>query len=133
MGPVLQVTIVPTQQHLTALKQQGVDAPQAQSGLALIDTGATMTSVDEKTCLTLGLTPTGVINIAHAGGTSPHNCYPVQIFFPDSKLPPLQIARAASVQLSMGKQPYIMLLGRDILANIKMTYNGPQGRLELAF
>jgi predicted aspartyl protease len=133
LGPVLTVVISPTSQHLQWLQANEKPIPDPISGLALIDTGAAITAVDEQACNTLGLHATGVVPIAHAGGSSSHPCYPVHISFPGTPLPSLQNPRVASVKLSVGKQPIILLLGRDLLSKMRVVYNGPAGRIELAF
>ncbi|HPL75715.1 MAG TPA: hypothetical protein PKW18_14235 [Candidatus Sumerlaeota bacterium] len=108
--------------------------PEPVKGLALIDTGATMTSVDEDVCKTLGLIPTGTIPIWHAGGTSVSLCYPIEIEFLGTPIPTMSHPRVATCHLSqMNGLNYILLLGRDILSMMKFTYNGLSGRIELAF
>jgi len=111
--------------------QQSVVMPIV--GKALIDTGATFTCVDENTCLTLGLNSVGIANMKHVDGTSTRTRYPVQISFPDFNLPPLNLVGAASVVLSNMIPPFVALIGRDLLAHFKLTYNGPRGRIEIAY
>jgi len=133
-GPVLRVLVSPTKEHLAMLGEQGQPGPAPIVGLALIDTGATVTAVDESVCLKLGIAPTGRGKIAHAGGEEVRACYPIQIEFPGAPLPSVTMLRAMSVNLQQfGKTPYILLFGRDLLANMKFIYTGPRGRIELAF
>ncbi len=133
LGPVLNVLVSPTRQHLESLERRGLTAPQPISGLALIDTGASSTAVDENVCRTLGLLPTGRISTAHAGGPEVRMCYPIQISFPRDPLPSLINPRAMSVNLQYGKTPYILLFGRDLLSKMKFVYHGLAGRFEIAF
>ena len=133
LGPVLQVVISPTPQYLNAREQRGGEPIQPKAGLALIDTGASVTAVDEGVCRDLGLQPTDRIGISHAGGVSEHLCYPVQILFPGTPLPPIIDARVVSVRLHEGKQPILLLLGRDVLSTLRLVYNGLEGRIEVAF
>jgi hypothetical protein len=132
-GPILQVTVSPTKQHIDALISQGQTPPEAIPGYAIIDTGASMTAVDEDVCRRLGLQPTGSQKTAHAGGPDIRACYPIQVSFPGTPLPSFSTPRAMSVNLQFGKTPYILLFGRDLLARIKFVYNGPAGRIGLAF
>jgi hypothetical protein len=97
VGPVLNVVVSPTKQHLDALAQNGQEAPKPIVGLAVIDTGATATAVDEEVCKMLGLKPTGAMKTAHAGGSEVRACYPIQIAFPNTPLPSLTTPRAMSV------------------------------------
>ncbi|NLV44454.1 MAG: hypothetical protein GXY07_08130 [Candidatus Hydrogenedentes bacterium] len=133
LGPVLQVVVSPTEEHIRALNQRGELPPQPVTGLALIDTGATATAVDEEVCRKLGLKPTGSMKTAHAGGPEERACYPIAISFPNTPFPAISTPTAMSVNLQFGKTPYILLFGRDLLVRIKFVYNGPAGRFEMAY
>lgn len=133
MGSVLSVVVSPTGQHLRGLELKGLSAPQPIVGFAIIDTGATVTAVDEGVCKRLGLQPTGMMKTAHAGGAEIRACYPIQVTFPNAPLPSFATPRAMSVNLQAGKSPYILLLGRDLLKNMVFVYNGFAGRFEIAF
>lgn len=112
---------------------KGLSTPLPIIGLAIIDTGATATAVDEEVCRRLGLQPTGMMKTAHAGGPEIRACYPIQVAFPNTPLPSVTIPRAMSVNLQFGEGPYILLFGRDLLRNMKFVYNGFAGRFEIAF
>ena len=133
MGPTLNTVVTPTSQHLESLEREGREVPLPISGLAIIDTGATFTAVDESICRRLGIKPTGAIRTAHAGGSEIRACYPIRVAFPDIFFPPTTLPQAMSVDLQFGKTPYMVLFGRDLLAKIKFVYNGPAGRFEIAF
>ncbi len=133
MGPLIAVTIALPQNLVEVLQSRGTPIPTPESGYALIDTGAGFTAVDESICRKLGLPQTGTAQMAHAGGVEQRPCFPVQITFPGAPLPPLQIVRAASVNLVAGKQPIIALLGREVLSRLRFVYNGPAGRIEIAY
>ena len=133
VGPSLNIVLSVTEEHQRALSSKGRSIPQPVSGAALIDTGASLTAVDEEVCRQLGLQPTGIVNISHANGSTPRNTYPIQIIFPGTPLPSLLLASALSVDLSCGTPRHIALLGRDLLSNLRMVYNGPVGRIEIMF
>jgi len=116
VGPFLQVTISQTKQHIEAVTRKGETIVSPISGLALIDTGASSTAVDESVCKKLGLSPTGQMTTAHAGGSEVRPCYPIQIIFPGTPLPAVTSARAMSVNLQFGKSPLVLLFGRDLLS-----------------
>ncbi len=62
------------------LLQQGKTLPQPVSGLALIDTGASTTCIDEDAARTLGLPVTNVVTVASASHSAARsNVYPAQI------------------------------------------------------
>ncbi|MEK6643084.1 MAG: hypothetical protein AABZ08_04190 [Planctomycetota bacterium] len=112
------------------MAERGAEVPSPISGLALIDTGASITAVDENVCRHLNLAPTDSILMSHAGGQETRECFPVQIMFPGTPLPPVANPRVVSCKLDA---PQILLLGRDLLSLMKFVYNGPQGRIEIAF
>jgi predicted aspartyl protease len=126
----LQVVISVTPQHADALAAKGEQPPKPLLGHALIDTGASITAVDEDVCRKLGLFSTGVVKMKHAGGADSRMCYPVQISFPGTPLPQFSNPRAVSCALG---GPHILLFGRDLLASLRFVYNGPAGRIEVAF
>jgi len=133
MGPVLQVVVSVTKEHAEKLAKQAQPVPEAVAGFALIDTGASITAVDEGVCQKLRLAPTGVVTMSHAGGTERRSCYPVQIVFPGTQLSPLANPMVVSFKPVEAPQRYVLLFGRDLLRNLRMVYHGPAGRIELAF
>lgn len=77
------------------LDDQNMPVPAPFSGLALIDTGATLTCVHETLLARLGLNPIGVITSGTASGPVQQNVYPARIVFPPrggpSTLPAWQV------------------------------------------
>lgn len=130
MGPLLQVAISVTPEHAKRLSHDGAKPPDPITGYALIDTGASITAVDEGVCQQLGLSSTGVVKMSHAGGEEERMCYPIQVIFPGSPFPAMTNPRVVSCTLGNG---HLLLFGRDLLSRIRMVYNGPAGRVELAF
>ena len=133
IGPTLRVVISVTKEHEANLVKVAQPTPEPVPGGALIDTGASFTCVADHVCQKLGLQPTGMVTLGHAGGKEDRLCYPIQVSFPGSPLPPLYCPRACSVNLAEGQQGHIMLIGRDLLRHFRMVYNGPRGRIELDF
>ena len=79
-GPVVQVTIRVAQQIATQVLQSGGTLPSPVSGLALIDTGASATCVDEAAAQKLQLPVIDVVKIASAShAEAEQNVYPIQI------------------------------------------------------
>jgi len=132
IGPTLKVVVSPSREYQAQLKELGEPVPDPIPGMALIDTGASTTSVDENVCVRLGLKQTGVAKLCHAGGVTENRPrYAVQLLFPETPLNPVLCPVAISVCLATGNQPHIVLVGRDILSPLKFTYNGPRGRIEI--
>jgi len=76
-GPIVQATISVGQQIAAQVLQAGGTFPVPVSGLAMIDTGATMTCIDEVAAQQLPLPVIDVVNVASASHTiSQQNVYP---------------------------------------------------------
>ncbi|TMA57640.1 MAG: hypothetical protein E6J80_06080 [Deltaproteobacteria bacterium] len=129
-GPILAVEISIPAALLRRLTQQGQPPPAPQSGLALIDTGASLSAVDDEVVRTLGIAPVGQTQIHTAGGIVARPLYPMRFSFPGTALPPITFRRVAGGALQ--SQGVVALLGRDMLANFILVYNGPAGTFSLA-
>ena len=86
--------------------------------IAIWDTGATHSAVTEKVVEELGLKPTGVMNIRHAGGMSKANTYLVNLVLPDNVI--VSEVRVTEVKLIPDdsipdyRQPQL-LIGMDVI------------------
>lgn len=79
-GPLVQVSIGLEQNFAEQLVQRGQLIPAPQSGLGLIDTGASVTCVDEALAHTLNLPVIDVVQMASASHeATPQNVYPIQL------------------------------------------------------
>ncbi len=127
-GPILQVSLTIEQSAGKGLVAQGKTVPAPRSGLALIDTGASNTCVDEQTAKDLGLPVIDVANMQSASHEK-HSCnvYPVQIITP---IVTLNAPRAMGAALA--SQGLLVLIGRDVLQNCNLFYNGPAGQFTLS-
>lgn len=134
VGPVLTVFIMPSPQHIASVIKTGQKPADPVQGIALIDTGASVTMVDELICKNMGLQPTGFAPLCHADGKSEKRpCFAIQISFPNTPLAtPLFHPRVVSGNLQAGNPKYSLLLGRDLMTNMKFVYNGFYGRFEIA-
>jgi predicted aspartyl protease len=112
------------------LLDRGVAVPAPIAGLALIDTGASTTSIDEEAAKQLGLDPIGVVQVASASERSTsRKTYPVTIEV--EGLPfPINASRAVGAELR--SQGFLVLLGRDALQYCALFYNGLTGQITLA-
>src|SRR5438874_13258326 len=61
---------------------QGAMLPQPTTGQALVDTGATNCCVEETVLQSLGLQPTGQVNVCGQSGLKLQNVYLVRMSFP---------------------------------------------------
>ncbi len=130
-GPALQVEIFVPSALAAALQQAQAPLPTPHVGLALIDTGASISAVDEPILRTLGLNPTGTIQVVTPGGQVQQAQYDCEISFPGTPIPTLPFNSVTGSQLSgLG---YSALIGRDILRYFQLVYNGAEGFWTLAF
>lgn len=130
-GPKLAVEIhVPTA-LASQLAQQGGPVPSPITGYALIDTGASISAVDDAVIKNLGVSPVGVTQVLTPSGTAQQNQYPVRFVFPGTPLPAIETTHAIGSVLQ--PQGILALIGRDVLAHFVFTYNGPGGFITLAY
>ena len=127
-GPILQVSVTIEQNSGKGLIAQGKSLPTPRSGIALIDTGASNTCIDEQAAKDLGLPVIDVANMQSASHEKhPCNIYPVQIITP---IVTLNAPRAMGAALA--SQGLLVLIGRDVLQNCTLFYNGPTGQFTLS-
>ena len=137
-GPMLDVQLDITTALAGLFERQGAPLPQPASGLALIDTGANVTSIDDRVAQDLGLQPIGTGNLYGVGGAKPHNVYAVKLRFPGSRMPDAVETTAYGADLASFDVPgyrthrMIALLGRDILKDFVLIYHGQLGMFTLA-
>ena len=125
LDPVIPVTVSVTRVQAQALQKVGRPVSTPISGNALIDTGASICMIDEKTLQALVIPPLGSTPIATPSGSAVRLTYPAALSFPGINLP--NIAFSDFVSGPIGAQGIVALLGRNVL-----IYNGPGGQITLA-
>ena len=138
LGPVAPAEIHVTQALAQLLESQGRPVPPAETGMILIDTGASKSCVDTAVITALGVYPVGQGNLGTAGGQVTASLYPAR-FVIGPGLPGainVNFSQVVGVDLSgqtsVGDQKLIGLIGRDILSRGIFIYNGPNGSFSLA-
>lgn len=134
MGAVLAVEVNLPQPLIEFLGEQGKAIPAPSAGTALIDTGASMTCVDESVLATLGINPTGLVSLGTAAGPVERPLFPARIAFPEPKLV-VDLSRVVAVDLrgqTIDSSPLIALVGRDILHHCQFMYDGSGGFFTLS-
>jgi len=129
-GPIVQVTIGVEQNIAQQLLLQGIPLPQPVPGIALIDTGATSTCIDEAIAQKLKLPVVDVVSIASAShADSKQNVYPALIEVVGIAIK-FNALRAIGVPLA--NQGIHVLIGRDLLQICTLFYNGMIGSFTLS-
>ena len=126
-GPVIQVSVSVEQTIAQQLLQSGSAVPPPVTGYALIDTGASMTCIDDVAAQELRLP---VIDVARMASASHHstdcNVYPIHIDVPGINIK-IGVPRAMGAALK--SQDLLLLIGRDVLQHGTLFYNGMSGQI----
>lgn len=129
-GPVLQVTIGLLEDMAQQLAQQGLIIPPPIAGLALIDTGASATCIDDAVAQQLGLPVIDVTQIASAThAATQQNVYPALI---EAAGFPIKFNAPRAIGAPLASQGIIALIGRDLLRFGTLFYNGLTGEITFA-
>lgn len=137
-GPVLTAFVGVSLARRDALMTAGRTIPTGVTIRALIDTGASSSCIDPGILASLELTPTGSVTVhTPSTGPEPHTAeqYDVSIIVPGtgSHHAPLVIPAVPVLSASLALQGIDALIGRDILRDCILIYNGSLGLFTLAF
>ena len=105
------------------LARSGLPVPLPQRGFALIDTGASITAVDEDVVASLGIQPIGRMKLSSPSHSRPAWLYAARLTC--SGLPVLEVLDIVGCTLQ--PQGFIALLGRNFLRKVVLVYDGPAG------
>ena len=135
-GPVIDVQIGIAAPRREALIQAQVPVPPPVSCRLLVDTGASSTCVDPTIIQQLNLSPSGIVQI-HTPSTNignAHQCYQydvsLMIVHPNLRR---VFSAIPVIESTLAHQGIDGLLGRDILSECLLVYNGEIGLFTLAF
>jgi hypothetical protein len=133
-GPVIPLLVTVTAAAELALANAQQPAPTPIQVDALIDSGASNSSIQQGLLRPLNLNPVGVVPVVTpTTKNTPHMAtqYAVRLVFPqhgggifDS---------LAIMEMPLQGQNIQFLLGRDVLSAAILVYNGPAGSFTLAF
>jgi predicted aspartyl protease len=124
-GPRLSVSIGLGEDFAESLLERGETVPEPAIGEALIDSGAYRTCIDENLAKQLGLPIVGVTTISSASHASTQcNLHSIKIEFIGSSLSTNVLQAPAC---SLASQKLAVLIGRDVLQQFLLVYNGPLG------
>ncbi len=136
LGPLIDIYLAVSTQRLAVLSATGKVPPQPILVKALVDTGASHTSIDTSIVKQLDLTPTGVVSvITPSTGAVPCDMFSYDLAFhipfPTGQYwsKGLWVATAAE----LNHQGFSVLLGRDLLAEGMLIYDGTHGVFTVSF
>ena len=119
-GPSVVATVSVTDEHAKSFSANK-DLPKPVQGIALIDTGASLTCIDNAAAREAGLAVVDVGTISSATDTAVEvPIYAGKISVPG--LPSLPVTGAYGLDVS--SQGLIAIIGRDVLEKCVFVYNG---------
>jgi len=107
------------------LRPYGVESASPIRYPALIDTGASETCIDAQLAVSLDLHAVDAQTISTASGEDRILRYLAMVEIPD--LGVFKLSRFPGVRLSEGGQYHRILIGRDLLQDMYLTYDGFAG------
>jgi hypothetical protein len=125
-GPCMDVIVRNSHEVIAAGSSIGLEYPEPIKMRALLDTGASVTVVSKTFARYCKLLQTGETEIRALG--SLHRCgeHAGAISFPGTNLRPYDPIRIVSADF-VQERHYAILIGRDILRNWRITFDGVRG------
>ena len=130
LGLVLPVEIHVPARRAAFLAANNQPLPQPVVGEALVDTGASVCAVEETCLQSLGLRPVRQVRVSTPAGTQLQNLYFVRLSFPGTQMPPAERPVLGS-DFAQGR--LVVLVGREVLSQCVLIYNGPMGACTISF
>ena len=135
-GPILNVLVAPSAPRRIALEEAGKVIPPPVAARLLIDTGASLTSIDESILATLNLKPTGAISMltpSTGSNAVQMPTYDVELLFTGHAGAAHMFQSMPVIGCDFSAQGIDGLFGRDALAQSRLTYGGPDDFYMLSF
>jgi hypothetical protein len=137
IGPLIHAYIAVSLPRHNALTKAGLPVPSAVVVKALVDTGASNTVIDPTVVSRLELAPKRIAQtITPTTGTAPHKCftYDVGLHIPLATQGSFFSKAVWEVTcLELKHQGFEALLGRDLLAETILVFDGRAGTFAMAF
>lgn len=127
-GAILPVQIGIPSSLAAQMTAQGQTPPPPEEIQALVDTGASITAINTPVAQRLGLPTTGSIQIGGATGSAEQPLYAAMLRIPDPfvEWDPMTLAGA-----NLTGTPFDILIGRNVLCSMTLSYDGKSGRFSL--
>lgn len=130
-GPRIEVLIGLPEPLLHLRQDEGRPVPEPFQAKAMIDTGASMTAIDPSVAQALGVLPRGTVTISTPSSPMHEtNTYEIGLVFPTPRyaLPLLPV-----IESPLASQGFHCLIGRDVLSQGLLVYEGYGNRFILSF
>lgn len=124
-GPVVQVTVSVEQNSAQQRLAQGVTLPSPESGLALIDTGATSTCIDDGAAARLDVPAIDVVTAASASHAAPARDVPPMSIAVVG--PPSSLRAPRPIAAPLAPPGLEVRMGRDVRQHWRVFRAGPAG------
>jgi len=130
-GPLIDVIVMNSQDVIEAGRAIGLEYPPPLKMKALLDTGASVTVISKKFAEHCRLFQTNEGSEISAIGAI-HHCgeHAGSVSFPGTKLRPFDPIRIVSAVFAKERH-YAILIGRDILRNWKIAFDGRSKRVTI--
>jgi hypothetical protein len=130
-GPCIDVIVMNSREVIEAGRTVGLEYPEPVKMRALLDTGAAVTVISKTFAKYCKLLQTGETEIRALG--SLHKCgeHAGAISFPGTNLRPYDPIRIVSADF-VQERHFAILIGRDILRNWTITFDGRSKRVAIA-
>ncbi len=140
VGPQINVDVLSPSVVEKWAQARKIQLASASRVPALLDTGASVTGIDEEVLRKLKYPPIGIANLSTPSGTTTSGIYMVRLVIPsrtDPGFPPniprIIIDNVRVIAVKLSNQPYKVLLGRDVLSKMVLIYNGTHALITLGY
>jgi len=129
VGPIVEIKLAMGQINEDSLRAAGARIPTPAQTLAMIDTGASSTVVDDNLIKGLNLNPISATLVSTAS-ESDILCYEyaLRFIFPNDV-----IVETTVIAISLDSQHVQCLIGRDVLSRAVFIYTGHNNSFTLSF
>jgi hypothetical protein len=129
-GPIIEITAGVSAVLESILVSRGLSIPTPIRGTGIIDTGASHSAIQVSVIASLGIPPVGNTPVASAGGRLRYDKYNLRLSFPALASSPRELP---VLGVNLGNSRIIALIGRDIMKDWIVHYDGPAGTCSVAY
>jgi hypothetical protein len=136
-GPIIEVRLWVVPEDAAKLAAAGLPIPRPVSVLGLVDTGAEVTAIQRSLAEWMGLAVSGVLEARSSvlgDEARVVDVYRIQMTFGPVEAPdPPKWRTISPVGVSIVSPGANVLIGRDLLATCRFTYDGRKRRLMITY